>query len=457
MTRATPRAASLGRRMLLGAVLWIGVALAAGGWVLVDLFRGHVEAQAREALVLDMDQVIAGLAVGPDGALTVERPPSDPRFGRPLSGFYWQVGVPPEVRSRSLWDAALALPPDLPQDGEVHLHRLTGPRGAALLTAERRITLPEREAPVVVAVAHDAAAVEAAVGRFTRDLSVAFVVLGGALVLAAAAQGAAVLHPLRRLRRQVLDVRRGRADRLAGSFPAEVTPLVDDLNALLDHERETVARARRQAGDLAHGLKTPLAVIAAEAQDLGGAGHGEAAAVLAEQVEAMRRQVEANLARARAAAARDLPGIRAPVAATLEPLARAVGRLNDRPVTVAVPPDLAFRGDAQDLQEMAGNLIDNAAKWAATQVTVTAAALGPERLEIVVDDDGPGLPADQRAAVFDRGRRLDESVPGTGLGLAIARDLARLYGGEVALDDAPGGGCRAVLRLPRSASPAGRA
>lgn len=446
MSRRTP---SLRLRLLAGAVLWIGVALAASGWVLVGLFRDHVEAQAEARLVTDMDQLIAALAIGADGAVTVTPPLSDPRFRQPLSGLYWQVGPPeaPRARSRSLWDAVLPLPADEVADGAVHVHRLAGPRDAALLTVERLVRLPDLPQPLRVAVAEDAAATEAAVARFTRDLSVAFAVLAGALVLAAAAQGMAVLGPMRRLRRRVLAVRRGTAERLEGAFPAEVAPLVDDLNALLDHDRETVARARRQAGDLAHGLKTPLAVIAAEADALAAAGQEEAAAVLAEQVEAMRRQVEANLARARAAASRDLPGARAPVAATLAPLARAIGRLHGKAVTVEAASDLAFRGDAQDLQEMAGTLVDNAAKWARTRVTVTAWAEG-EVVVVTVEDDGPGLLPDQREAVFRRGLRLDEGKPGTGLGLSIARDVSGLYGGSVTLEEAAGGGCRAVLRLP---------
>lgn len=445
----TRRPASLRFRVLAGAVLWIGLALAAGGWVIVDLFRDHVEARTRARLVTDMDQLIAALAVGPGDTLTVALPLSDPRFRRPLSGLYWQVGEPadPAVRSRSLWDAVLPLPPDEVADGEIHLHRLPGPREPVLLVAERAVDLPGRDAPVRVAVAQDAAETEAAVAGFTRDLSLAFVALGTALVLAAAAQAALALRPIGLLRDRVLAVRRGRTDRVVGAFPAEVAPLVDDLNALLDHDRATVARARHQAGDLAHGLKTPLAIIAAEAQDLAAADRPEAAAVLAEQVEAMRRQVDANLARARAAASRDLPGARAPVAQALEPLCRALARLHGKTVEIDAPPDLAFRGDGQDLLELVGPLVENAATFAAGRVTVTARPDG-ETLTIVVDDDGPGMPEEHREQAFRRGVRLDQTLPGSGLGLAIVRDLADLYGGSVRVDGAPGGGCRVILSLP---------
>lgn len=446
---AARRPASLRLRVALGALLWVGAALAAGGIVLVELFREHVEAQAEAALVQDMEQLLALLAVGPQGAVSVTRTLSDPRFQRPFSGLYWQVGEAeaPVARSRSLWDAVLPVPGDAVPEGGLHVHHLPGPRGESLLTVERAVTLPGGSGPVRVAVAQDAAELSDAVTRFSRDLSVAFLALGGALVLAAVGQAVFVLRPVEAVRRRVLAVREGRAERVAGRWPAEVRPLVDDLDRLLDHTAAMVTRARAQAGDLAHGLKTPLAVIAGEADRLAAEGDTDGAAALREQVAAMKRQVDANLARARAAAARDVPGIRADVADALAPLARVVERLHGRAVRLEVADGLAFKGDGQDLQEIAGVLVDNAGKWAAQTVSVTAFRDGAE-VVLVVDDDGPGLPPERREAVFARGARLDESVPGSGLGLSIARDVAGLYGGSVSLEDAPGGGCRAVARLP---------
>ncbi len=447
------RPASLWLRMGVGAVLWITLALTSGAWVLVELFRAHVVDQTQQRLVTDMDQVIASLVVDTDGSLFLDREPSDPRFHTPFSGLYWQVGEAPApvLRSRSLWDDALPLPVDTVAGGEIHLHRIPGPRDTTLLTAERQIRLPDLPGPVRVAVALDAEEVAAAVRRFTADLALASLALGCALIAAALLQVFGVLRPFSRLRLRVLDVRRGAAERVEGTFPTEVTPLVDDLNTLLDHRREAVERARRQAGDLAHGLKTPLAVIDVEAQDLALRGETEAAAVIREQVDAMRRQVETNLARARAAAMHRLPGALTPVADALAPLASAIARLHGKTFEVEVPAALRFHGDAQDLQEMAGTLLDNAGKWAVRRVVLRASVTPQGRLEIRIDDDGPGLPDSQHDAVFDRGTRLDEAKPGTGLGLGIARDLAELYGGSVSLATAPDGGCRAVLDLPGEA------
>lgn len=215
------RPASLRLRVAVGAVLWISAALAAGGFVLVELFREHVEAQAEAALVQNLEQLVAVLVVGPDEAVTVARTLSDPRFQRPFSGLYWQVGEAeePVARSRSLWDAVLPVPGDTVPTGGLHVHRLSGPRDEVLLTVERAVTLPGRDAPVRIAVAQDAAELSAAVTRFSRDLFIAFLVLGGALALAAVGQAVLVLQPVEAVRRRVLAVREGKAERVTGAGP----------------------------------------------------------------------------------------------------------------------------------------------------------------------------------------------------------------------------------------------
>ena len=258
------------------------------------------------------------------------------------------------------------------------------------------------------------------------------------------------LRPLDELRAKLARVRGGDARALDGTYPAEVQPLVDDLNALLVDREEAIGRALKTAGDLAHGLKTPLAVLAHEAERAQRAGHEELAATIDQQVERMRRQVEYQLARARAtASAGAAAGMRCAVAPSVEGLTRTMFRLHaSRGLSIVsdVPPNLAIRGRREDLDEMLGNLLDNACKWARSRVSISASVEG-ERAIITVDDDGPGLDPSMRGAVLQRGVRADEAAPGSGLGLAIVRDLAELYGGGIALETSPEGGVRARLEL----------
>ena len=253
-----------------------------------------------------------------------------------------------------------------------------------------------------------------------------------------------------RLRDQVGAVRAGSCHRVDGRYPSEVQPAVDDLNALLAHQERAVAGALAKAGDLAHGLKTPLAVLVREAERVARSGHGEVADAIQAQVDRMGRQVDLHLARARAAASGATPGARSTVLESAEGLARALDRLhNDRGVSleVRVAGDHTVRTERQDLDEMLGNLLDNACKWARTRVVLESARRNGA-IVMTVDDDGPGIDQTMLEAVLQRGVRADEASPGTGFGLAIVRDLAELYGGSIALERTAAGGLRAVLQLP---------
>ncbi|HET9262368.1 MAG TPA: sensor histidine kinase [Vicinamibacterales bacterium] len=258
------------------------------------------------------------------------------------------------------------------------------------------------------------------------------------------------ISPMQALRSRLGGVREGRERRVEGRYPSEVQPLVDDLNALLDHRERTIARAIAKAGDLAHGLKTPLAVLAQEAERAESAGQLDVADAIRQQVDRMRRQIDYHLAQARAAASGAAPGASCAVIASSEALARTLRRLYaDRPLAIDqnVPPEHAVRCQREDLDEMLGNLLDNACKWSRSRVSIESAQVDG-RIVVTVDDDGPGIPAAMREAVLQRGVRADEAAPGTGLGLAIVRDLAELYGGSIALADSPLGGLRASLKLP---------
>jgi signal transduction histidine kinase len=273
-----------------------------------------------------------------------------------------------------------------------------------------------------------------------------------AAMVAGAFQTRDALSGIARLRARLSAVHDGRETRVGGRYVPEVQPLVDDLNSLLDHREEAVRRAVAKAGDLAHGLKTPLAVLAQEAERAQAHGHHEFAAAVAHQVDRMRRQIDYHLAHARAAASGATPGARSDIRESVEGLVRALMRLHaDREIAidVRVAPSHTARVQREDLDEMLGNLLDNACKWTRTQVVVDAAASGAHTV-ITVDDDGAGLAASLREAVLQRGVRADEKAPGSGLGLAIVRDLAELYGGSISLDDSPVGGLRATLTLPRA-------
>jgi signal transduction histidine kinase len=273
----------------------------------------------------------------------------------------------------------------------------------------------------------------------------AFVVGGLFLVRQAVA-------PLWSLRASLSSLREGRSQRVEGDFPTEVQPLVNDLNALLEERERAIARALTTAGDLAHGLKTPLAVIAQEAEQAGAAGHHDLATTLGQMVERMQRQVDYHLARARAtASARAAPGLRYSVLPSVEGLVRTMRRLHagrDLRIDADVSPAHEIRGRREDLDEMLGNLLDNACKWARSRVAISS-AIDHAQLSISVDDDGPGLDPSMRAQVLQRGVRADQQVRGSGLGLAIVSDLAELYGGAVTLETSPLGGTRARLQLPR--------
>ncbi len=453
MTLATLRG-SLRFRLLLGTLFWIAATILVAGWGLGNMFRQHVELQFHAELKTHLDQLTAQLVLDDQGQPMLAMPLSDPRLNKPFAGLYWQIdrlagpGLPASpavMRSRSLWDQVLHVPADAPASGDIHQHRIAGPQGEMLGMIERSVRIDVL--PLRLIVAADEGLMIEPVARFNKELWLALGVLGLGLALAALVQVFVGLAPLQKLRAALGRVHGGESQRMEGVFPAEIMPLVEEFNTVLARNAEVVERARTQAGNLAHALKTPLSVLANAAD-----GKDDALArLVAAQTEMARRQVDYHLARAQAAAAVRLPGARTPLGPIVDGLVRAMRRIhagrNLDLVVQPIPATLAFRGEVQDLQEMLGNLLDNACKWASHRVEIDA-VIEQDRLVIRVDDDGKGIAAAQREAMLRRGVRADQQVPGSGLGLAIVDDLARMYGGLVVLADSPLGGLRAVLTLP---------
>jgi len=360
-----------------------------------------------------------------------------------------RVGV---LRSRSLWDTQLVLSADALADGDLHTHDGLGPQGHAVRIVERSLAVPEQpQARWRLMVAADTREALAAADDFNGVLAASLAGLGALLALAALAQVAVGLAPLKAMQRALQQVRQARTARLEGRFPVEVQPLIDDFNGVLDRNAEVVSRARTQAGNLAHALKTPLAVLGNAAAQ---APHSGLAPLVAEQVQVAQRHIHWHLARARVAASQGLPGQCTPLAPLLAGLLRVMDKLHaGRGLDLStgeLTADAAFAGEEQDQQEMLGNMLDNACRSARGAVRVSARHEG-RQLQITVNDDGPGIAPEQRAAVLQRGVRLDESTPGSGLGRAIVVELAQLFGGALTLDTSDLGGLSARLSLPAAA------
>ncbi|KAA2237525.1 sensor histidine kinase [Salinarimonas soli] len=451
---------SLRRRFAIGASVAVMLALVAAGFGLTGMFETSVRSRAAQELRSHLRILAANVRVLPGDILILDVEPPDPRFSAPFGGLYWQVGrgTRVELRSRSLWDETIALPPPQGGPAEPRVVEVPGPEGRRLLVVTRRVFIEgSGREPVRLAVGLDERELDVLREGFLEFMVPALAVLGLLLVGALSVFVSYGLRPLDALRDALAAVRAGRTRRVTGEFPAEIRPVVEELNRLVAAREGDLARARGRAGDLAHALKTPLAVLAALGRDVEAAGRAEGAAIL-EEVERLDRVVARELARARASAsagtgADTRTGHAVAPAAIVERLARTIGRLggDDAPaVEVAIDPALQVGVDETDLLEMCGNLIDNARKWARSRVRVAVTpAPEPGFVQLRVEDDGPGLPEDGFDPV--RGRRLDEGVPGTGFGLAIAKDMAEAYGGTLTLGRSDLGGLQADLILPIAA------
>ncbi|WP_162916505.1 ATP-binding protein [Dongia deserti] len=439
---------SLTFRLIVGASLLCGATLLVAYVLLTTLFDLHLRRGVDAELVDRLDDLAAGVERTGDGGIAMVRHPDVPKYERPLSGQYWQVeaeGQPP-IRSRSLWDGRLPAATSRSQLGQISLREIKGPRSERLRLAQRTLQYPAPAAYVTFSVAADLAPALAAARQFSRILGVSLAVLGIGLVSAVVLQVRVGLRPLGGIKAALAAIRAGKIQRLSDDAPTEIAPLAQELNALLDHHGSLIDRARGQAGDLAHALKTPLAVLRNELENT----KTPDCKVALEQIQIMSDAVQHHLARAQAIGGARLLGVRADAAHAIEALARTLPRMSDRDIDVEVQlasKPLWFAGEAQDLSELLGNLLDNACKWASAKVRIVAARSN-DRLKVEIGDDGPGIAVEQRAVALQRGGRLDERKPGSGLGLTIATDLAQLYGGSLTLGQSPLGGLKVELDLP---------
>jgi signal transduction histidine kinase len=424
--------------------------LVMGGAVLSNAFRLAAQNSFDAALQADMDGLIAAAEPDPNGGVMLADRFLNHNFDRVYSGLYYQIkaGKSGGQISRSLFDKEIN-PVDQSKQGALTWGSAVGPENQQLRVVSRRVDLtPDNrtDADYTFLVAGDMAQVERQTRDFNTTLFWSFLLLGLGLIAAILVQVKVGLAPLRKVSKALAKIRDGEARRLDGNFPTEIAPLAGELNSLIQHSEEVVGRARTHVSNLAHFLKTPLSVLAAEAD----AQPSPLADMVKRQVFSMRRQVDHYLARARAAGSLDVLGNRTQVSAVMDDLSRVIARIHAaRGIVIDAECDdgIYFRGERQDLEEMLGNLIDNGCKWARGRVRVRCEKAGG-RMILTVEDDGPGLSAEQRGQVGARGERLDESVPGSGLGLAIVRDISKLYGGFFRLDASSLGGVLARLELP---------
>jgi signal transduction histidine kinase len=445
------RTGSLNRRMIGVAGLWIAALLLIGAIALDRVLTRSIVDSFDNQLAFVLNSMIASSEIGPDGEVRFNRPPADQRFVEPYSGLYFQIsGAGAETfASRSLWDRRLRVS-ESHADVKPHLYDSdefsTRGNPEPLRIAERDAILPGSQIRWRFQVAQSRETIDDQIHRLRQTLTWSFSALGVGLLVLAALQTFYGLWPLRRVRREVASIRSGEKTRIGQDFPTEIRPLTEEINQLLAHSEAQAEEARRHAGNLAHALKTPLTVITNAAT----ADSPDLDATVIRESAAMRRQIDHHLARARAIGRRATAHARATVWESLQAVERAVDRLyEDVTVDIAGNHQAQVRVERQDLDEMLGNLVENAAKYGGGRVFVTVEPKDG-MVDILVEDDGPGIPQAKRGELFKRGARLDTTgKPGTGLGLAIVRDVAEIYGGSIHLEESDDlGGLLARLSLP---------
>ena len=456
------RTGSLAFRLFAGAAAWALVLLLLGAIALSVLYQRNIVRTMDDRLTSVVGALVAAAETDPGGDVALARRPSDPAYARFFSGRYWEIVDIAEdqparvlVVSRSLLDEQLAVPPSLLEQarstpGEIVSSDTKGPDREPLRVVMQAVQLPNRPDFVVMLAAEDRRPADREVRNFAITSALMFLGFAAAIAAGVFFQVRIGLEPVIRMRNSVSEVREGHAERVDGQYPDELQPLADELNAMLDHSRELVERSRTHVGNRAHALKTPIAVLTNESRS----SDGELASIVERQTDVMAKQVDHHLRRARAAAHAKAVGARTETGPVIGDLARTLEKIYARrgvSIVTELADEVNFRGERQDLEEMIGNLLDNACKWAGAEVRITARRLAERVLEIRIEDDGPGLTDEEGASALQRGVRLDEQAPGSGLGLSIVTDLAKAYDGHVELSRSELGGLCARLILPATA------
>ena len=454
---------------LRGRIFTMALLACAGGLlgcaiILTALYRQETQRLIDQELEQTLDNLTAALMyTDADGRIVTDSNafPNDPRFRRILSGWYFgyivvddQLAISETLPSRSLWDSDLPIRPEwirqvAADPGVVFHYNAEDVRNRPVRISMSGILLPDRDLPIVIFAAQDRQSVDNATRSIAQWLFWSFVGLTAMLLGGMVLVLRFVLRPLNQIETALEEIRDGRRKRLTGNYLSEINPLVESVNYLLDHNQKVVDRARNNVGNLAHALKNPITVLMNESGDTKGYPD-----MVQANAESMWSNVEHYLKRAQTAANAEILGTRTEVLPAAEDLARTIERLNrDKGLAVhlEINPDVVFRGERQDLDDLIGNLMENAGKWCKSRVCVTGKRLTSE-IELIVDDDGPGIPPEHRGSALKRGQRHDENTPGTGLGLSIVSDTAELYGGSLSLEDSPLGGLRARLKLPAAAA-----
>jgi signal transduction histidine kinase len=438
---------SLTFRIITLSAVWIFIALFATGGLLLHYYQGHVEDHYDAHVFMHLEEMAAATRLGSEGQLSMAYRPSDPRFLRRFSGWYWEVrqGRVVLASSPSLAGEALGFAGDDPPKG-ARVREISGPDGKPLRAQALTIPGGASGAPLTVVVSAPRMGIRDDVIDVAENVLVSFIVLGLGLTVAVVLQIRLALKPLQSISSGIGQIRAGERDRLGNHYPAEVQPLVNELNNLIEHNAVLLKRARNQLGDLAHAIKNPLTVITNEARGL----DPEPRELITRQANDIVTSVDHYLTHARVFGAENVLGARTHIRTVAEDLVFAMQRIHpDRDIEFDLSGlgNCHFRGEQQDLEEMLGNLLDNACKWAAGTVQVRCRADG-QRCLLSVEDDGPGIPEEAVEQALHRGRRLDETIEGHGLGLSIVQGIAELYGGTLTLSRSRQGGLRAELNLP---------